>query len=88
MAAQRRYLSHMASRIEIVGLLLDGLMCLEQRPHHGDQLGTILDQFLGANGKDIELGTVDRSKRGAWYRPMVLLGSSPKRRPLFQPEFR
>ena len=45
--------------IEIVGLLLDGLTCLEQRPDHSDQLGTILDQFLGPNGKDIELGTAD-----------------------------
>src|SRR6201997_1540881 len=25
--------------IEIVGLLLDGLTCLEQRPDHSDQLG-------------------------------------------------
>src|SRR5262249_49993359 len=45
--------------IEIVGLLLDGLTCLEQRPDHSDQLRTILDQFLGPNGKDIELGTAD-----------------------------
>src|SRR6266446_4385940 len=43
--------------IEIVGLLLDGLTCLEQRPNHSHQLGTILDQFLGPHGKDIELGT-------------------------------
>src|SRR5258708_4880221 len=45
--------------IEIVGLLLDGLTCLEQRPDHSDQLGTVLDQFLGPHGKDIELGTAD-----------------------------
>src|ERR1700745_2427296 len=45
--------------IEIVGLLLDGLTCLEQRPDHSDQLGTILDQCLGPHGKDIELGTAD-----------------------------
>src|SRR5436190_633167 len=45
--------------IEIVGLLLDGLTCLEQRPNHSHQLGTILDQFLGSHGKDIELGTAD-----------------------------
>src|SRR5262245_39473547 len=43
--------------IEIVGLLLDGLTCLEQRPDYSDQLGTILDQFLGPDSKDIELGT-------------------------------
>src|SRR5262245_61269964 len=45
--------------IEIVGLLLDGLTCLEQRPDYSDQLGTILDQFLGPHSKDIELGTAD-----------------------------
>src|SRR5262245_32891731 len=45
--------------IEIVGLLLDGLTCLEQRPDHGNQLRTILDQFLGPLGKDIELGSAD-----------------------------
>src|SRR5437773_383164 len=45
--------------IELVGLLLDGLTWLEQRPDHSDQLGTILDQFLGPHGKDIELGTAD-----------------------------
>src|SRR6266496_4186942 len=45
--------------IEIVGLLLDGLTCLEQRLDHSDQLGTILNQFLGPHGKDIELGTAD-----------------------------
>jgi hypothetical protein len=45
--------------IEIVGLLLDGLTCLEQRSHHSDQLRTILDQFLDPHGKDIELGTAD-----------------------------
>src|ERR1700757_4237760 len=45
--------------IEIVSLLLDGLTCLEQRPDHSDQLGTIRDQFLGPHGKDIELGTAD-----------------------------
>src|SRR5207245_1936495 len=38
--------------IEIVGLLLDGLTCLEQRPDHSDQLGTILDQFLGPHGRE------------------------------------
>jgi hypothetical protein len=43
--------------IQIVGLLLDGLTCLEQRPNHSHQLGTILDQFLGPDGKDIELDT-------------------------------
>src|SRR5256886_910615 len=45
--------------IEIVGLLLDGLTCLEQRPNHSHQLGAILDQFLGPHGKDIELGSAD-----------------------------
>src|SRR5512132_3865345 len=45
--------------IEVVGLLLDGLTCLEQRPDYSDQLGTILDQFLGPHSKDIELGTAD-----------------------------
>src|SRR6266480_1123584 len=45
--------------IEIVSLLLDGLTCLEQRPDYSDQLGTILDQFLGPHGKDVELGTAD-----------------------------
>src|SRR5919201_4743786 len=45
--------------IEIVDLLLDGLTCLEQRPDYSDQLGTILDQFLGPHSKDIELGTAD-----------------------------
>src|SRR4029450_8679802 len=30
---------------------------------HSDQLGTILDQFLGPHGKDIELGTADQSDR-------------------------
>src|SRR5437660_7452492 len=45
--------------IEIVGLLLDGLTCLEQRPNHSHQLGTIFAQFLGSHGKDIELGTAD-----------------------------
>src|SRR5262245_20534025 len=45
--------------IEIVGLLLDGLTCLEQRSDNSDQFGTILDQFLGSHGKDIELGTAD-----------------------------
>src|SRR4030095_5987299 len=45
--------------IEIVGLLLDGLTCLEQRPNHSNQLGTILDQLLGPHSKDIELGTAD-----------------------------
>src|SRR5256885_12256207 len=45
--------------IEIVSLLLDGLTCLEQRPDHGNQLGAILDQFLGPHRKDIELGTAD-----------------------------
>src|SRR5712675_975915 len=45
--------------VEIVDLLLDGLTCLEQRPDHSDQLGTVLDQFLGPHGKDIELGTAD-----------------------------
>src|SRR5262249_50971688 len=45
--------------IEIVGLLLDGLTCLEQRPDHSNQLGTIRDQFLGPRGKDVELGTAD-----------------------------
>src|SRR6266516_601754 len=44
-------------KIKIVGLLLDGLTCLEQRPVQSDQLGTILDQFLGSHGKEIELGT-------------------------------
>src|SRR5262245_32549733 len=34
-------------RIEIVGLLLDGLTCLKQRPHHSDQLGTIT-RFVSA----------------------------------------
>ena len=45
--------------IKIVSLLLDGLTCLEQRPDHSDQLGTIRDQFLGPHGKDVELGTAD-----------------------------
>src|SRR6516165_97930 len=45
--------------IKIVSLLLDGLTCLEQRPDHRDQLGTIRDQFLGPHGKDVELGTTD-----------------------------
>src|SRR5262245_61420257 len=45
--------------IEIVSLLLDGLTCLEQRPDRGNQLGAILDQFLGPHGKDIEFGTAD-----------------------------
>src|SRR6516162_6490121 len=45
--------------IEIVSLLLDSLTCLEQRPDHGNQLGAILDQFLGPHGKDIEFGTAD-----------------------------
>src|SRR6516165_5894931 len=45
--------------IEIVGLLLDGLTCLEQWSDNSDQFGTILDQFLGSHGKDIELGTAD-----------------------------
>src|SRR5262245_49080896 len=43
--------------IEIVGLLLDRLTSLEQRPDHSDQLGTILDQFLGPHRKHIELCT-------------------------------
>src|SRR4029453_2596168 len=42
-----------------VGLLLDGLTGLEQRPDHSNQLGTIFDQFLGPHSKDIELGTAD-----------------------------
>jgi len=45
--------------IEIVSLLLDGLTCLEQRPDHGNQLGAILDQFLGPHRKDVELGSAD-----------------------------
>src|SRR5262245_8158318 len=45
--------------VEIVGLLLDGLTCLKQRPDHRDQLGTILDQLLGPHSKNIELGTAD-----------------------------
>src|SRR5213082_3270594 len=45
--------------IEIVSLLLDGLTCLEQRPDHSDQLGTVRDQFLGPHGKDIELGSAN-----------------------------
>src|SRR5262249_15820680 len=45
--------------IEIVSLLLDGLACLEQRPDHGNQLGAILDQFLGPHRKDVELGSAD-----------------------------
>src|SRR4029450_11569990 len=47
--------------IKVVGRLLDGLTCLEQRPDHSDQLGTILDQFLGPHGKDIELCTADHN---------------------------
>src|SRR6266404_465867 len=39
--------------VEIADLLFDGLARLEQRPHRGHQLGTILDQFLGPHGKDI-----------------------------------
>src|SRR5262249_44552583 len=45
--------------VEIVGLLLDGLTCLKQRPDHRDQLGTILDQLLGPHSKNIELGTAN-----------------------------
>src|SRR2546430_10885169 len=45
--------------IEIVGLLLDGLTCLEQRPNHSHQLGPILDQFLGRPVKAFELGSPD-----------------------------
>src|SRR5262249_56526026 len=45
--------------IEIVSLLLDGMTCLEQRPDYSDQLGAILDQFLGPHSKNIELGTAD-----------------------------
>src|SRR5262249_48645162 len=41
--------------IEIVGLLLDGLTCLEQRSDNSDQFGTILDQFLGSHGKTLNL---------------------------------
>src|SRR5438046_5802084 len=47
--------------IEIVGLLLDGLTCLEQRPNHSHQLGAILDQFLGSHVNDIQLRTTDHA---------------------------
>src|SRR5262245_28204571 len=45
--------------VEIADLLFDSFARLEQRPDRGYQLGTILDQFLGSHGKDIELGTAD-----------------------------
>src|SRR5260370_40360191 len=45
--------------IEIVGLLLDGLTCLEQRPDHSNQLGTTLDQFLRPHANEIDLGPPD-----------------------------
>src|SRR5215831_2698934 len=40
--------------IETVGLLLDRLAGLEQRPDHSDQLGTIREQLLGPPGKDTD----------------------------------
>src|ERR1700694_5753120 len=45
--------------VEIADLPLDGLACLEQRPDHGHQLWSILDQLLGSHCEDIELGTAD-----------------------------
>jgi hypothetical protein len=34
----------------IVGLLLDGLTCLEQRANHSHQLGTVRDQPVPSLG--------------------------------------
>src|SRR5215831_21039320 len=45
--------------VEVVDLLLDCLTRLEQRCDYSNQLGTILNQFLGSSGEDIELGTAD-----------------------------
>src|SRR3984893_9111994 len=45
--------------VELADLPLDGLACLEQRPDHGHQLWSILDQLLGPHCEDIELGTAD-----------------------------
>src|ERR1700680_1398836 len=56
---------HIATRqrqnltVEIADLLLDGLARDKQWADRGNQLGTVLDQFLGSHGKDIELGTAD-----------------------------
>src|SRR5215813_9670929 len=67
--------------IEIPGLLLDGLTCFEQRPDHRDQLGTTLDQFLGANGNEPPPGSSEAvwfaSRRHGWlfqYCVVALLG--------------
>src|SRR5258708_14409607 len=43
--------------IEILGLLLDGLTCLEHRPDHIAQLVTVLDQFLAPHATDLGPGT-------------------------------
>src|SRR6185436_5457572 len=74
--------------IEIVSLLLDGLTCIEQRPDHGNQLGAILDQFLGPHRKDIELGTADhetdvleQATDLAWPWVSSSLGSNRRRGP-------
>src|ERR1700693_865294 len=50
--------------VEIADLLLDGLARDKQWPDRGNQLGTVLDQFLGSHGKDIELGTADDETEG------------------------
>src|SRR5262249_35143780 len=69
---------------EIVSLLLDGLTCLEQRPDHGNQLGTILDQFLGPHRKDVELGSADYqtdvlSRPRIWFSTSRLILTSNAR---------
>src|SRR5260370_24765515 len=46
--------------IEIVGLLRDDLTCLDQRPDHSHQLGTVLEPFLAPPANDTELGTSDQ----------------------------
>src|SRR5204863_5168488 len=45
--------------VEIANLLFDGRARVEQRSDRSDQLRTILDQLLGSDSEDIELGTAD-----------------------------
>src|SRR5258708_17069002 len=41
--------------IEIVGLLLDGLPLLDQRPDHTAKLETVLDNSLAPHGQDVQI---------------------------------
>ena len=57
-------------------LLLDGLARLEQRPHHGNQLGAILNQLCCPHSEAVELGATNYPTKKFLSKPRIWFSRS------------